>query len=195
MLRHGQYYRTRRQPSDRSAQRQLWLLDQYRSRCESRLFPASFTRPFWGQVHAYSIRRFISLTTQWISASVVLKLVIQARMTGVSPIRASDIHAIWRWWRPPRNLAGTSPSRVKQTSGNGVELTMRQPEALNASRSTCPIQVWCSIISAYRQPGQRRGQLPGILRSNDQVCRRNDVDAVGQRRAGQIGVEQRNDAA
>src|ERR1700733_1892963 len=149
MLRHGQYYRTRRQPSDRSAQRQLWLLDQYRSRYESRLFPASFTRPFWGKIHTHSIRRFISLTTQWISASVVLKLVIHARTTGVSPIRASDIHAIWRWWRAARNLAGTSPSRVKQTSGNGVELTMRQPDALNASRSTCPIQVWCSIISAY----------------------------------------------
>src|ERR1700733_6359848 len=92
-------------------------------------------------------RRFISLTTHWISCSVVLKLVMHARTTGVSPTRASDIHAIWRWCRAARNSVGTRPSRVKQTSGSGVELTMRQPEALSASRSTWPMRVWCSIIS------------------------------------------------
>jgi len=61
--------------------------------------------------------------------------------TGTSPTRAADIHAIWRWCKAARNFVGTSPSRVKQTSGSGVELTMRQPEALSQYRSTSPMRV------------------------------------------------------
>src|SRR5437667_11527556 len=84
------------------------------------------------------------------SDSVVRKLVMHARRTGAPPPSwTSDIHAIWRSWRFDKNLAVSSPSRVKHTNGSGVELTTRQPVHSKDSRSTSPMRVWCSIISTY----------------------------------------------
>src|SRR5579864_251175 len=99
---------------------------------------------------SHDISRLISLTTHLMSDSVVRKLVTQARSTGSPPpSRTSAIQAICRSLSAARNFVVLSPSRVKQTSGSGVLLTIRHPALFSDSRSRSPMRVWCSIISMY----------------------------------------------
>ena len=73
---------------------------------------------------------------------------------------------------------GTRPSRVKQTSGSGVELTMRQPEALSCFASTCAharlvlnhLDVACLAVLRQRHKQLQADKAPRPLgRSRERI--------------------------